>query len=63
LDSKNYVAAIGIGICLAERGQLQDAKEAFTLVQGAMVSAAAGINLAHVLVELGQHRSAANLVR
>ncbi|KAI9351738.1 hypothetical protein DFJ73DRAFT_830705 [Zopfochytrium polystomum] len=58
-DGRNVYAATGVGICLAELGKYSEAKEVFTQVQeGTMAMPTISINLAHVLVEIGQHRPA-----
>ncbi|KAI9331952.1 hypothetical protein BDR26DRAFT_869739 [Obelidium mucronatum] len=55
VDNKNVFAATGVGICLAELGKYDHAKDVFTQVlEGAANMPSVSVNLAHVLVELGQ---------
>ncbi|KAJ3025557.1 UNVERIFIED_CONTAM: protein required for normal CLN1 and CLN2 G1 cyclin expression [Siphonaria sp. JEL0065] len=55
VDNKNVFGATGVGICLAELGKFEHAKDVFTQVlEGAANMPSVSVNLAHVLVELGQ---------
>ncbi|KAJ3128608.1 protein required for normal CLN1 and CLN2 G1 cyclin expression [Physocladia obscura] len=59
VDSKNIFGATGVGICLAELGHFESARDVFTQVlEGAVNMPSVSINLAHVLVELGQTKLA-----
>jgi RNA polymerase-associated protein CTR9 len=59
LDSKNFVAANGVGVVLAELGKFKEAKEIFLQVKQAAPSFMdASLNLAHCFVELGQFGAA-----
>ncbi|KAJ3083845.1 protein required for normal CLN1 and CLN2 G1 cyclin expression [Rhizoclosmatium hyalinum] len=59
VDNKNVFGATGVGICLAELGQFEQAREVFTQVlEGATNMPGVSTNLAHVLVELGQTKLA-----
>ncbi|KAJ3248148.1 protein required for normal CLN1 and CLN2 G1 cyclin expression [Chytriomyces hyalinus] len=61
VDSKNVFGATGVGICLAELGQYDHARDVFTQVlEGVANMPSISINLAHVLVELGQAKLAIN---
>lgn len=63
-DPKNLYAAHGLAIALAETGHLAEAKDTFGLVREADVNfMPAQVNLAHVLMEMGQYGSAITLVR
>lgn len=59
LDAKNYVAANGVGVILAEMGRYKDAKDIFLQVkQAAPNFTEASLNLAHCFIELGQYGAA-----
>ena len=63
VNSKNIYAAHGIGIGFAELGKYDDAKDVLTEVQEcSTTSLNVTFNLAHVLVELSQARTAIPLV-
>ncbi|KAJ3215841.1 protein required for normal CLN1 and CLN2 G1 cyclin expression [Dinochytrium kinnereticum] len=62
LDSKNAYAAAGIGISLVEVGRLSQAREVLSQIQeGATNMPTISLNLAHILVELGQTKAAVTL--
>ncbi|KAJ3357536.1 protein required for normal CLN1 and CLN2 G1 cyclin expression [Entophlyctis luteolus] len=59
VDSKNVFGAAGVGICLAELGHFERAREVFTQVlEGSVNMPPVSIGLAHVLTELGQPKLA-----
>ncbi|KAJ3071353.1 protein required for normal CLN1 and CLN2 G1 cyclin expression [Podochytrium sp. JEL0797] len=59
VDHKNVFGATGVGICLAELGHFDHARDVFTQVlEGAANMPSVSVNLAHVLVELGQTKLA-----
>ncbi|KAI8618306.1 hypothetical protein BC830DRAFT_1166288 [Chytriomyces sp. MP71] len=59
VDNKNVFGAAGVGICLAELKQFEQAREVFTQVlEGVTHMPSISISLAHVLVELGQTKLA-----
>lgn len=63
LDPRNVYAANGLGVAFAENGMLSEAKEVFTQVLEVQQDVqATHLNLAHVLGEMGQFRSAIALV-
>eukprot|EP00158_Paraphelidium_tribonemae_P008598 Partr_v1_DN28623_c1_g1_i2_m50530 putative Ctr9, Paf1 RNA polymerase II complex component, homolog (S. cerevisiae) len=57
-----HYAAVGLGIALLETGHPAEAKELFSVAREADVNhVSANVNLAHVLVELGQYKAASAL--
>nr|KAJ3106522.1 protein required for normal CLN1 and CLN2 G1 cyclin expression [Phlyctochytrium planicorne] len=62
LDPKNVYAAAGIAIGLVETGRLNPAREVLSQIQECATNIPmTAVNLAHVLVELGQFKSAITL--
>jgi RNA polymerase-associated protein CTR9 len=63
LDTRNYFAANGIGIVLAAKGHLKEAKEIFLQVRQAEGDFDdVWVNMGHVFMELSSYTTAVSMV-